>query len=254
MDDPFPLNACDVFAELMSGTADQRRRAYADPAWRDRAKRSTDAMTTAKPRWDTYVIDASVRHPQVVGTSLAELAARARREPLDALLDLADEPESLWVRAIVMNDDEVEVADLLQAEHCALGLSDAGAHVGQLCDAPQATDLLGRWVRERGVLTIEEAVRRLTSAQADLFGFVDRGRLAPGMAADIVVFDPSTVGPGPITRVADFPAGGERLTAAEPVGVRHVLVNGEPIRRDGEQIDLGAQRPGQLVAPHERMR
>jgi N-acyl-D-aspartate/D-glutamate deacylase len=165
------------------------------------------------------------------------------------MLDLAlDERDlGLRVRCILANDDPVEVASLLTEENCALGLSDAGAHVGQLCDAPQATDLLGNWVRDRGTLTIEEAVHKLTKAQADLFGLVGRGELSAGAWADIVVFDPATVAPGPIRRVADFPAGSERLTADAPSGVRHVLVNGVPIRVDEQQVE--ADGPGRMVAP-----
>ena len=127
-----------------------------------------------------------------------------------------------------------------------LGLSDAGAHVGQLCDAPLPTDLLGNWVREREVLSLEEAVRKLTSEPAELFGFEGRGVLRPGAFADVVVFDPDTVAPGPLRRVRDFPADAERLTADQPAGMRHVLVNGTPIRSDGKSA-LDA-RPGRLVA------
>jgi N-acyl-D-aspartate/D-glutamate deacylase len=94
---------------------------------------------------------------------------------------------------------------------------------------------------------VEEGVRRLSKAQADLFGLVDRGELRPGAWADVVVFDPATVAPGPIRRIADFPAGSERLTADAPVGVRHVLVNGEPIRVDEQQV--AGSSPGQMVAP-----
>ena len=92
-------------------------------------------------------------------------------------------------------------------------------------------------------MPLEEAVRTLTSAQADLFGLVDRGVLRPGAWADVVVFDPATVAPGPLRRVRDFPAGSERLTADAPTGVRHVLVNGTPIRLDGEQVADGAGSP-----------
>jgi N-acyl-D-aspartate/D-glutamate deacylase len=126
----------------------------------------------------------------------------------------------------------------------ALGLSDAGAHVDQLCDAPLATDLLGNWVRDRGVMPVERAVRKLSGEPADMFGFVGRGYLREGNWADVCVFDPRTVGPGPLRRVRDFPADGERLTAEEPTGVRHVLVNGTPIRVDEQQLDVLAQRPG----------
>jgi N-acyl-D-amino-acid deacylase len=252
MDDPFPLNACDTFGELMRGSVDDRRRAYADPEWRRRTQAVTDAMSVARPRWDTYTIGESEVHPELEGMSLVQLAEDRGTTPLGALLDLAAGEVTMWVRAVAANDEVDEVAILLKAAHCALGLSDAGAHVGQLCDAPQATDFLGRWVRERDLMSIEEAVRRLTSAQADLFGFADRGRLVPGACADVVVFDPATVAPGPIRRVRDFPAGAERLTAPDPVGVRHVIVNGVPIRVDGEQLDVSSNRPGSILKPATR--
>jgi len=97
------------------------------------------------------------------------------------------------------------------------------------------------------VMTVEDAVHRLTKSQADLFGLVDRGELRPGAFADVVVFDPATVAPGPVRRIADFPAGSERLTADAPSGVRHVLVNGVPIRIDEQQV--AADGPGRMVAP-----
>ena len=119
-----------------------------------------------------------------------------------------------------------------------LGLTDAGAHVDQLCDAPLPTDLLGNWVRDRQLMPLERAVRKLTGEPADMFGFERRGYLREGYFADVWVFDPATVGPGPQRRLQDLPADGERLTAEEPTGVRHVLVNGSPIRRDESQLGL----------------
>ena len=105
------------------------------------------------------------------------------------------------------------------------------------------TDLLGKWVRDRGVMPLEQAVRKLTGEPADMFGFVRRGYLREGYCADVCVFDPQTVGTGPTRRVRDFPADAERLTAEEPTGIRHVLVNGTPIRVDGVQLD-SLDRPG----------
>src|SRR5205807_10081748 len=126
----------------------------------------------------------------------------------------------------------------------ALGLSDAGAHVDQLCDAPLFTDLLATWVRDRQAMTLEKAVRKMTGEPADLFGFVGRGYLRKGCWADVCVFDPDPVGPGPTRRVRDFPADAERLTAEEPTGMRHILVNGTPIRVDEVQLDSADLRPG----------
>jgi N-acyl-D-aspartate/D-glutamate deacylase len=127
----------------------------------------------------------------------------------------------------------------------AIGLSDAGAHVGMLCDAPLPTDLLGNWVRERGVIPLEKAVHKLTGEPAGIFRFEDRGVLREGAHADVCVFDPNEVGPGSIRRVQDFPAGADRLTADSPTGIRHVLVNGTPISENGESIASALdERPG----------
>jgi len=154
---------------------------------------------------------------------------------------------------MLANDDAEGVAILLQAEGCTLGLSDAGAHVGQLCDAVLPTDLLGTWVRDRQVLSLEQAVHKLTQVQAQLFGFTDRGVLRQGAFADIVVFDPATVEPGPVRRVRDFPANGERLTADQPTGVHHLFVNGVEVQRDGQLIATAlTDPPGVLVSPDKR--
>ncbi|MCU1393571.1 MAG: N-acyl-D-aspartate/D-glutamate deacylase [Ilumatobacteraceae bacterium] len=250
MAEPFTLNVNPRFGDLMAGDADARRAAYADPAWREQAVAGWVGATFGIPRWETYEIAESAAHPELAGRRLTEIADERGATPFDVLLDLAGDELTIRVACMVANDDPIEVAKVLLEEHCTLGLSDAGAHVGQLCDAPQATDYLGNWVRDRKLLPIEEAVRRLTSVQADLFGFADRGRLVPGAWADVVVFDPDTVAPGPLRRLADFPAGSERLTADQPTGVRHVLVNGVPIQVDGVHDD--AVRPGQLVKPSAR--
>ena len=250
---PFTFNTNPFFAELLAGSIEGRRAAYADPAWRARTSTWWDENRAfGTPEWETFDIDESAAHADLVGRRLVEVAAERGQSPFDALLDLAlDEPDlGLRTRSVVANADVDEVGPLLADPHTTLGLSDAGAHVSQLCDAPQATDLLGPWVRDRGLMPIETAINKLTKVQADLLGLVDRGELRPGAKADVVVFDADTVAPGPVRRVRDFPADGERLTADHPVGIRHVLVNGRPIILDGEH-DADA-RPGQLVRPSPR--
>jgi N-acyl-D-aspartate/D-glutamate deacylase len=255
MTEPFVLNTNPAFAQLSSGGLEARRAAFADPAWRKQVRERWEAREGIPPRWESFEILMSDANPQLVGRKLSELAAERGGDPLDVLLDVTlEEPElALRVRSILANDDMDGIAGLLREQQCTLGLSDAGAHVGQLCDAPLPTDLLGNWVRERQVLTLEEAIHKLTQVQTRLFGFPDRGVLAPGMAADVVVFDPDLVAPGPLRRVRDFPADGERLTADQPSGMRHLLVNGEVVQRDGE-LDASAadRRPGQLVRPARR--
>jgi len=256
MVEPFTLNTNPVFAELSAGTLDGRRVAYADPAWRERVREAWNlAKRNFAPRWTTIEIMESAANPDLIGRRLVDIAEERGIDAFDALLDLTvDEPDLLLrIKVILANDDVEGVATLLQDEHTTLGLSDAGAHVGQLCDAPLPTDLLGNWVRDRGVLPMETAIRKLSGLQADLFGFEDRGYLRPGNWADITVFDPDTVGPGPVRRVRDFPANAERLTADAPTGIRHVLVNGQAIQTDGKLLaDAVADRPGQLVRPAPR--
>lgn len=255
MVEPFTLNTSPVFAELMPLSLDGRRSAYEDHTWRQRVRDAWAAGQGLMPRWDTYEIMESSAHPDLIGQRLMTLAADRQADPFDLLLDLTlDEPDlRMRVKAVLANDDTVGIEILLREEGCTLGLSDAGAHVGQLCDAPLPTDLLGSWVRDRGVLSLEEAIRKLTSAQADLFGFTDRGVLRVGAAADVVVFDPATVAPGPLRRVRDFPADAERLTADHPTGMRHLFVNGTPVMVDGRLDEAAvAARPGRLVRPTAR--
>ncbi len=238
MADPYSLNTGTVFGELMQGDRDERIAAYCDGEWRARAAADLEE-SPMKPRWETFEVSESDTFPELVGRRVSDLARERGCGPLDVLCELAvAEDLKTRFRAYIANDDTDAVAHLLTHESMALGLSDAGAHVDQLCDAPLPTDLLGKWVRERQVMPVEAAVRKLTGEAADMFGFVRRGYLREGYWADVCVFDLATVGTGPTRRVRDFPADGERLTAEEPTGVRHILVNGVPIRRDEVQVDL----------------
>ncbi|HKA92546.1 MAG TPA: amidohydrolase family protein [Acidimicrobiia bacterium] len=244
MGDAYSLNTGTVFGELLKVSRPVRVAAYRDPAWRELAAADLE-QSKMKPRWETFEVSESDRFPELEGRRVSDLARERDCSPFDVMCELAvAEDLKTRFRAYIANDDVEEVGKLLTHEHVVLGLSDAGAHVDQLCDAPLPTDLLGTWVRERQVMPLEAAVRKLTGEPADIFGFVRRGYLREGEWADVCVFDPGTVGTGPLRRVRDFPADGERLTAEEPSGVRHVLVNGTPIRLDDEQLDSPANRPG----------
>jgi N-acyl-D-aspartate/D-glutamate deacylase len=255
MVEPFTLNTSPIFAELMPKSIDERREAFASHEWRNRVRVGWENKQGLIPRWDSYEIMDAPSSPELVGRRLTDIANETGADPFDLLLEMALlEPDlKLRVKAMLANDDAEGVAMLLNTEGCTLGLSDAGAHVGQLCDAVLSTDLLGSWVREKKVLTLENAVHKLTQVQADLFGFTDRGVLRVGALADIVVFDAATVSPGPVRRVVDFPANGERLTADQPTGMHHLFVNGVEVQRDGKLLQPALDSlPGRLVKPAMR--
>ncbi len=250
--EPFTFNMAPAFSELMAESDAVRRQRYADPQWRERALDELEHKVMLKPNWSTLEVAESSAHPELVDRSVAEIAVERGCSPLDVLLDisLAENLEPRF-RSVLANNDPDAIAWLLQREGVLIGLADSGAHVSQLCDACFATDLLGTWVREREVIDLPRAVHKLTGEPAAVFGFDGpggRGLLQEGMAADIAVFDPDTVAPGPLRRVRDFPADGERLVADAPVGVTHVLVNGVAIRVDGEPTpDAVAAKPGRVL-------
>ncbi len=247
---PFPFDQAECFAELYAQPPEVRLERYRDPAWRARAMAEL-AETALPTRWENFELAESEVHGELIDRKLIDLAAERGESPLDTMIALSlDENLETRFRYIQSNDDEEGIEHLIQQEQMALGLSDAGAHVGMLCDAPLPTDLLGNWVRERGVLPLEKAVHKLTGEPAGLFRFEDRGVLREGAHADVCVFDPNAVAPGPIRRVHDFPANADRLTADAPEGVRHVLVNGTPIQQDGQsRIGELESRPGRR--PHQ---
>ncbi len=246
--EPFTLNMRPSFAALMDTSRDERLAAYRDPAWRREAWKELSGGNpgTLPFHWAAVSVAESPSHPELADRPVLELAQERGVTALDAVLDLSLE-DGLATRfwSVVANDDPEAIAWLLPRDNVLFGLADSGAHVSQLCDACFATDLLGNWVRDRKVMSLERAVHKLTAEPAAVYGLADRGTLATGMAADVCVFDPDSVAPGPLRRIRDFPADGERLTADAPVGVTHTLVNGVPIRVDGSSTpDV---RPGVLL-------
>jgi N-acyl-D-aspartate/D-glutamate deacylase len=244
--EPFTLNMRGTFKELMDTPLETRIAAYRDPAWRKRAWEELNGGGFGM-NWDSLKVAESSKHPELINRGVTEIAKEWGCNPLEVMLDvsLAENLETRFWSVLANNDDDA-IAWLLPQDTVLLGLADSGAHVSQLCDACFATDLLGNWVRGREVMPLEHAVYKLTGEPARVYGLDRRGTLAVGNAADICVFDADTVAPGPLRRIRDFPADGERLVADAPVGVRHVLVNGTPIREDGVQADANV-RPGTLL-------
>jgi N-acyl-D-aspartate/D-glutamate deacylase len=244
---PFPLESLSLFKRVSEADFEGRKRIYADPEFR-RAFRERGTAGALASRLDELVIASCPQEPALEERSLAAVAAERGVHPADLALDLslASELEARF-RMAVLNTDESIVAELLTHPASMLGLSDAGAHASQLCDACAPTHLLGHWVREKGVLGVEEAVRRLTSETAEVFGITDRGRLAVGLAADVVVFDPGTVGCSSLRRTRDLPAAADRLVS-DATGIRAVVVNGTVIREDGsDRVDPEGPLPGRVL-------
>jgi N-acyl-D-amino-acid deacylase len=244
--EPFTLNMRPSFAALMGRSREERIAAYTDPSWRAGAWEELESRFN----WKSLSVAESDARPDLVGRKVLDLAEdHPGATALDIVLDisLADDLSTrFW--SVLANDDPDGIAWLLPRDHVLLGLADSGAHVSQLCDACFATDLLGNWVRDREVMPLERAIHKLTAEPAAVYGLRDRGVIEPGKAADICVFDPGTVAPGPLRRVRDFPADGERLTADSPEGVTHVLVNGTPIRIDGSSVTEALdRRPGKVL-------
>ena len=185
-------------------------------------------------------------HRPLVGRSIAELAKERGRDPLDVFLDFGLDGElDAMFDCRLFNTDENEVRKLLRHPHAAVALSDAGAHLSFLCDAGFGLHLFGHWVRERGDLTLEEAVKRVTHDVATAYRIQDRGRLAVGAWADLLLFDPATVARGPKRRVHDLPTGASRLDTPG-VGVHGVWVNGvRTADEHGVRKDCG--RPGRVL-------
>jgi N-acyl-D-amino-acid deacylase len=237
LQNPTLLARMPAFRQMVTTPLGERAARYLDSQWREQAQ----AELAADPLWNGRMASAVVEETEVHGgllngPNLGEIAAREGRTPFEVMIELAlAEGLRTRFRIVLTNDDEEQITDLLQDDGLLLGLSDAGAHTSQLCDAGAPTHLLGYWCRERGALSWEDAVWRLTAHPAEVFGLSGRGLLRPGYAADLVAFDPETVGCEPIERVRDFPADTDRLITRSR-GIKHVWVAGHPSRADDKPV------------------
>jgi N-acyl-D-amino-acid deacylase len=195
-------------------------------------------------RWDHVHVRYSPRNGDLRDRDIATIADAQGLDPVEVLIDIAigDDFETQFAIAMRSPDDD-RLGALVAHPAAQLGGSDAGAHTQSNTDSCYAVWTLQHWVRERGVLSLEAAVAMLTSRQAELFGIRDRGRIAVGAFADLVLFNPAHIGIDDVHFVADLPAGGTRLVA-EPVGIAASVVNGVVVARDGE---LTGELPGSLL-------
>ena len=244
---PFPLESMKIFQPVSKADHDGKKRIYADESFRDKFRnRQSDGGLAV--RWEHTVIADCASEPGLAERNVAEVAAERGVHPVDLVLDLSLQTDlEARFRTAISNVDEDAVGELLKHPAAMLGLSDAGAHASQLCDACAPTYLLSHWVREKQWLSVEEAVRLLTTRSAEVFGIHDRGRLATGLAADVTVFDLDTVGCSPLRRVHDLPTGADRLIS-DATGIEAVFVNGQLIRERGKDcVDPEGALPGRVL-------
>jgi len=224
---------------------------YADPAFRDAMRAElTDpaALNRFTDQWDKLEILQVARDENrtLEGRMVGEIAAAEGKDPLDWLLDFgASEGFETLFNAQILNADDDAVLRLLKDPNATIGLADAGAHLFLFCDADFGLHLLGHWTRERQDFTLEEAVAALTSKQADCYGIRGRGRLRKGYHADLIIFDPETVGRGRKERVWDLPAGASRLVRGGS-GLTGIWVNGVRVADEGG-VYGDDRRPGQVL-------
>jgi N-acyl-D-amino-acid deacylase len=253
MASPYPVEGLASWKPALGTQGSALRAVLATRDFRDgvRAELATGShFRLFNGEWDKVQVVEAARHARYEQRSLADIAGSEARDPLDVMLDLAlaEDLETVFT-AELLNSDEEAVARMLNHPHSIVSLSDAGAHLTFFNDAGFGLHLLGHWARELGAMPTSEAVRRLTSHPAGVFGMRGRGMIREGYAADLMLFDADTVGRGPRRRVFDLPGGAPRLTT-DAVGVHGVWVNGRQVVGRNGLLDP-APRAGEVLTQFE---
>ena len=251
---PYILGVFPTWQPVMRLSRAEKLARYADPVFRQAFRddlKSNPAF--GKDIWSRfYVLDGvseQARGLAKAGQSLRQLADAQSRDPMDLLVEIAVEDDlRTTFDMVALNYDAADTTPLVQDDRLLIGLSDAGAHLDMLCDAGYSTHLLQRWVRETGALTLEQGVQKLTSIPAQFFGIRDRGVLAVGKAADLVIFDPATVACGDKEWAHDLPGGGRRFVTRSK-GIRATIVGGEVLFENGAYRQ--GPRKGRMLHSHD---
>ncbi len=238
----------ETWKNLMFEEEETRKRAFGDPQIRHRLREELESprQTAFRRVWDTVTV-AAVANPQnqkYAGKSVEEVGRIRNQDPLDAFLDLAlEENLETTFGKYDSGGDAKAMAEILRSPYILVGNSDAGSKVQVSADNGYCTTLLGLWVREERVMSLEQAIHKLTFMVASVYGLEGRGLLRPGYAADLAIFDAATVNAGEVEWLHDFPANTKRLIHRS-VGMHYVVVNGRVIYQDGR---LTGDLPGQVL-------
>lgn len=233
------------FQAAVGQSLERQVEVYASPAFRDAFL--SELARRNRVHYISNMLVLEVADPSLAGyveRTVGEIAASEGKRPVDTFFDLAIRDQlATQFQAAAANYDQDGLERLITDDRVLIGLSDGGAHNDMLCDAGYATAVLDIWVRQRKALTLEKAVSKLTSVPANFLGIRDRGVLAPGLAADLVLFDAETVAAKNPQFVADFPGGGRRLIARAQ-GVVATFVAGRAVCVNGEYTQ---ERPGRVL-------
>ena len=227
----FPLQSLDAWEPLHRASDEEFLAIIASEQFRNRFRDELEKPQRGKIFYGDWrrvevAMATTPTHRPLEGETIETIAGREGRDPVDVMFDLAvDERLGTTFNAALLNADEAAVEGLLRHDAGLISLSDAGAHLCYLCDAGYGLHLLGHWVRDKGVFDLADGIRRITSLPARLYGIAERGEIAPGKFADLLLFDPAAVGRGALKRVDDLPGGESRLIR-EASGVHGVWVNG----------------------------
>jgi N-acyl-D-aspartate/D-glutamate deacylase len=250
-DNGFLLDTIPGWQKPMTLPHDEKKAMLASAEGRRALREAAGADTglVGIANWPIYVINETFapENRRFEGRTVADIAAEQHKDPLDALLDIVVADDLMtgfgFPRGPERDEDWAARVRVWRDHRTVVGASDAGAHLDFLATFNYATAVLGKAVRERGMLPIEEAVHMLTEVPARLYGLTGRGRLTEGWHADVVVLDPDTIGPQPVRMRFDLPTNAPRLFGGAD-GIDHVLVNGTEIVDHGEFTDA---RPGTLL-------
>ena len=244
---PFIFANLPCWNPVFNQPKEDQAKVYRDASFRNAFRKELERPAVFNGKWERLEVK-EVFNPAMKGLegkTVAEIAHERGKDGVDTFIDLALEDDlQIQYTMALFNSNEERIPELISDPRVMVGLSDGGAHVDMLCDAGYCTYLLGIWVRDRQVMSLERAIRRLTAEPADFFGIKNRGRLLPGMAADVVVFDRDTIGSAKRGEMRnDLPGGGRRIVMPAR-GIEYVIVNGQTLYEEGR---VGETLPGQVL-------
>ena len=249
---PYPFEGLSAWQPAMQADSEEcYRKLLLDPSFRSSIRSELTqpaAVRLFNGEWEKLKVLEVIhdKNRRFEGKSILEITNKTGEDPLDFLLNLSlEEDLGTTFLSVLLNSDEDAVGRLLTHPFSSIALSDAGAHLTFFCDAGFGLHLLGYWIRERQIMSLEEGIHRLTGQPAQIYGIPDRGHIRPGAYADLFLFDPKTVGRSQARRIYDLP-GGERRLTTDPQGVHGVWINGTQVSSETGDMEID-RYPGKVL-------